>query len=212
MSREMWYLTRSSGVVAALLIVAALLWGFLFSARETGERLRPAWWLDLHNWLGGLALIFTGVHVVASVLDSTSGIGLLQVLVPGTAELDGWAIGWGVIATYLLAIVVFTTWPRRLGNRRWWRVLHLTSVVATALALLHSYQSGTDTSRLVFLIGLLGAVAVATYGLGLRLFSLDLRKRRRDAPGRGIKKSQLAHSPSSASINGTVADCGHDQD
>lgn len=181
MSRQMWYLTRGSGIVATILVVAALLWGFLFSARETGKRLRPAWWLDLHNWLGGLALIFTGVHIAASYLDTSSGIGLAQIFVPGTAELDGWAIGWGVVATYLLAITVFTTWPRRLKNRRWWRVLHLTSVVATALAILHSYQSGTDATRLVFKVGLLASVGVATYALGLRLFSLDLGQRRRSA-------------------------------
>ena len=178
----MWYLTRGSGIVATILIVLAVLWGFLFSARETGRRLRPAWWLDLHNWLGGLALIFTGVHVVASFLDTASGIGFLQVFVPGTAQLDGWAVGWGVIATYLLGIVVFTTWPRRLGSRRWWRVLHLLSVIATALALLHAYQSGSDATQLVFRVGLLVGVAVATYGAGLRLLSLAPRSRPRARP------------------------------
>ena len=59
-----WYLSRATGIVAAVLAVAALAWGFLFSARETGTRDRPAWWLDLHNWLGGLALIFTIAHIV----------------------------------------------------------------------------------------------------------------------------------------------------
>ncbi len=45
-------------------------WGLLFSARETGTRLRPAWWLDLHKWLGGLALVFTAVHLVVAFADS----------------------------------------------------------------------------------------------------------------------------------------------
>lgn len=183
MSRELWYLTRSTGIVAAVLVVAALMWGFFFSARETGKRLRPAWWLDLHNWLGGLAMVFTVIHVVASFLDTSSGIGIVQVFVPGTADLDAWGIGWGVLATYLLLVVVFTTWPRRLGNRRWWRVLHLTSVVATALALLHAYQSGYDSSRLAFRGGLLASIALATYALGIRLFGLDLRRRRRRPSG-----------------------------
>ncbi len=200
MSRELWYLTKGSGIVAAILIVAALVWGFMFSARETGKRLRPAWWLDLHNWLGGLAITFTGVHVLASFLDPNSGIGLRQVFVPGSAELGGWAIGWGVIATYLLAVVVFTTWPKRLGNRRWWRVLHLTSVIATALALLHTYQSGSDASRLVFRICLLAAIAISTYALFIRLFSLQ------------SKNSQRAHSSGSAPANGTVVNYPHDSD
>ena len=59
-------------------MLASLAWGFLFSARETGTRLRPAWWLDLHKGLGGLALIFTVVHLVAAFADSDLGVGLAR--------------------------------------------------------------------------------------------------------------------------------------
>ena len=178
MDRAMGYLSRSTGIVATILVVAALAWGFFFSARATGTKLRPAWWLDLHNWLGGLALIFTGVHILASWLDSGSGIGLVQVFVPGTATADPWAITWGVLATYVLAATVFTTWPRRWKNRRWWRVVHVASVVATALALLHAYQSGSDSTRLSFQIGVVVAGGFATYGVALRVFGLVERRRR----------------------------------
>jgi predicted ferric reductase len=175
----MWYLTRSTGIVATILVVAALVWGFFFSSRATGKRLRPAWWLDLHNWLGGIALVFTGLHIVTAWLDTSSGIGLKQIAVPGTATIDGWAITWGVLATYLLVVVVFTTWPRRLPNRRWWRILHLTSVGATVLALVHAYQSGSDATRLSFRVGFVAASALATYGLGIRVFSLEPGSKRR---------------------------------
>lgn len=172
-------LTRATGIVATVLVVAALMWGFFFSARETGERLHPAWWLDLHNWLGGLALVFTGLHVVASWLDTNAGIGLVQILVPGTSS-SGWAITWGVFATYLLAVVVFTTWPRRLKRRTMWRVIHLTSVAGTVFALVHAYQTGTDATLLAFKIGFVALAAFATYAGGLRLFA-QLEKVRRKA-------------------------------
>ena len=177
MSELMWYLTRSTGIVATLLAAASLVWGFLFSARATGRKLRPNWWLDLHNWLGGLALTFVGAHIVASLLYRDSGIGLLQVFVPGTAKFGAWAIGWGVVATYLFALAVFTTWPRRLRNRRWWRVIHLGSVVGMALALLHGYQSGSEASRALFKAGIVITSAISTYALGLRFFSYLGRRR-----------------------------------
>jgi drug/metabolite transporter (DMT)-like permease len=75
-----------------------------------------------------------------------------------------------VIATYLLAIAVFTTWPRRLRNRRWWRVAHLGSVVGLALGLVHAYQTGSDATSNVARAGLVVLAAVSTYALGLRLF------------------------------------------
>lgn len=167
----MWYLTRSTGIVATLLGAAALVWGFFFSARATGRRLRPNWWLDLHNWLGGLALAFVAVHVAVSVLDTDSGLRLVDAFVPGTARFQPWAIGWGVLATYLFAAAVFTTWPRRLRNRSLWRVIHLGSVVGVALSMVHAYQSGTEATRTWFKGGIVAASAIATYALGLRLFS-----------------------------------------
>jgi hypothetical protein len=172
MNQLMNALMRSTGIVALLLAVAALLWGFLFSARATGKKLRPNWWLDLHNWLGGLALIFTGLHIATAWLDSNSGIGLLQVFVPGTTADGSWGITWGVIATYAMAAAVFTTWPRRVKNRRWWRIIHVGSVGATALAFLHAYMSGSDSARTVFQVAFVAASGVATYGLGLRLTTL----------------------------------------
>ncbi|MCZ7533035.1 MAG: ferric reductase-like transmembrane domain-containing protein [Acidimicrobiia bacterium] len=171
MSIWMGYLTRSTGIVATILVVAALLWGFFFSSRTTGTRLRPAWWLDLHNWLGGLALIFCGLHILAAWLDTSSGIGLIQILVPGTA-VQAWPIAWGVIATYGLVVVVFTSWPRRLRRRLWWRIIHLTSVAATAFIFLHAYQTGSDVGNLAFRVGFIAAAWLASYGVGVRVFTI----------------------------------------
>mgnify|MGYP003348278521 CR=1 FL=1 len=58
-----WYLTRATGIVAAILSVAALALGLYFSSRNTGSRQKPNWWLSLHNYLGGLTLFLFGVQV-----------------------------------------------------------------------------------------------------------------------------------------------------
>lgn len=171
MNEVTWYLSRSTGIGATVLAVSALVFGFFFSSRNTGERRRPAWWLDLHSWLGGLALVFTVVHVLAAYLDSNSGIGLLQVFVPGTAPSASWAITWGVVATYLFATTVFTSWPRKRLRPRLWRIVHLTAVVGVALAGLHAFQSGTDATTLAFEAGLVVAAAFAVYALGVRVLA-----------------------------------------
>jgi predicted ferric reductase len=177
MNNAMWYLTRSTGIVATVLAVASLAWGFLFSARETGTRRRPAWWLDLHNWLGGLALIFTLAHVATAYLDRDFGLAIASVFVPGVAPDNRFALAWGVIATYLFATTVLTSWPRRLFSRRTWRIVHLTSVLGVALGIVHAYQMGTDTGGRLVRLGTLLLVAVGTYTLGVRLFGAIARKR-----------------------------------
>ncbi|HEX4984067.1 MAG TPA: ferric reductase-like transmembrane domain-containing protein [Ilumatobacteraceae bacterium] len=177
MNDVMWYLSRSTGIVAAVLAVAALAWGFLFSARETGARYRPAWWLDLHNWLGGIALIFTIAHIVTSYLNGDAGLSLASLFVPGVASSERLALAWGVVATYLIATTVLTSWPRKLFSRRIWRVVHLGSVIGVALAFVHAYQMGTEGSGRPFRIGMLLLVAVGTYTLFIRLVGvLALRR------------------------------------
>ena len=173
-----WYLARSSGIVATVLIVAALAWGFFFSARETGTRLRPAWWLDLHVWLGGLALAFTVVHVVTVVADSDLGIRFVDLFVPGSAKTRPAAMAWGVVAFELVTIVTITSWrPVKARFRlRTWHLIHLLSIPAAVLAGLHANQSGSDASRAAFKLGLAVVAGAAVYPAALRV--LGLRSRR----------------------------------
>jgi DMSO/TMAO reductase YedYZ heme-binding membrane subunit len=183
MNGWLWYMTRSTGIVATVLMLLALAWGFLFSARETGKRLRPAWWLDLHNGLGGLAMTFTGIHLITAFADSDLGVKFVSVFVPGTAATQKAQITWGVMAFYGLALTVFTSWPRKLGKRRAWRAIHLLSVPATALACVHAYQIGSDAHTGAFQILLPVAAAAAVYPLGLRITKL-ISSRSQESPSR----------------------------
>ena len=169
-----WYLARSSGIVATVLIAATLGWGLIFSARGTGRRLRPAWWLDLHNWLGGLALAFTMVHVVTVVADSDLGIRLVDVIVPGTASYRTMAMALGVVAFELVALATLTS-LRPLKARltlRVWHAIHLASVPAAVLTGLHAYQAGTDATRAAFKLGLAVLAGAAVYPAALRVLGL----------------------------------------
>jgi predicted ferric reductase len=176
MNEFWWYLTRSTGIVATVLAVAALVWGFFFSSRNTGTRRRPNWWLDLHNYLGGLSLVFIGVHIAAAYLDANSGIGLLEVFVPGTYTAARWAIGWGVIATYAFALTVFTSWPKRRFSRKVWRAVHLTSVGAVALTMVHALQAGSDGTTFWLRAVVVAGVACSVYALSVRLIDLVARR------------------------------------
>jgi sulfoxide reductase heme-binding subunit YedZ len=181
-----WYhLARASGIVATVLIVAALGGGFLFSGRATGNRRRPQWWLDLHNYLGGLAFVFTVVHIVTIVLDSSSGTGLVQVFVPMTASGWAWGITWGVIATYVFAAVVFTSWPARRLSRRTWLAVHLLSAPATVMAAGHAWMVGSSRHGLWFQALLALMAGLAVYPAILRLVGVVDR---RLGPARGVRR------------------------
>jgi DMSO/TMAO reductase YedYZ heme-binding membrane subunit len=181
MSNGWTYLTQASGLVATVLIVLALGGGLLFSARATGGRRRPNWWLDLHNYLGGLAFAFTAFHIYASYRDELSGIGLAQVFIPMTAEGWEWGITWGVLSTYVFAAVVFTSWPGKRFSRRTWLAVHLLSIPATFMAAAHAWMVGSDKHGLWFQVLLALLAGLAVYPAVLRLASVAARRRARQA-------------------------------
>ena len=81
-SKEFWYLTRGTGVVALLLLTAVLVLGIAGTVRWQ----RPGWprflVADLHKYLTLLSIVFVTAHVVTTVADGFAPIRLLDAVVP----------------------------------------------------------------------------------------------------------------------------------
>lgn len=145
-SQLWWYVARSGGIVAWALLAASVLWGLALSTKVLRGRPRPNWILDLHRFLGGMALLFTGIHVASLVADSYVHFGLVEVLVPFTGSWHPVAVAWGVIGLYLLAAVELTSLLRKRISKRLWRMTHYLSFPLFFLTTVHALSAGTDRS------------------------------------------------------------------
>lgn len=181
MSSWWWFLTRSTGIVAAALSVTSLAWGFFFTSRTMGSRLRANWWLSLHKWLGGMTLSFVAVHTVMAWLDEAQALRLVDLVVP-SGEV-GWSIGYGVVAAWLFALVVLPSVARirRRLPRRLWRAVHLLAVPAVVLTGIHTALAGTDITSQLFILGFSALVAFAVFTLTIRVLGLGASSRRQSA-------------------------------
>ena len=159
-----WYIARASGLVSWALLAAATLWGLALSTKVLGKRPRPNWILDLHRWLGGVALIFTGVHVIALLGDKYVHFGLASVLIPFAAKWHPVAVAWGVVAFYLLLAVELTSLARSRLSKTVWRRVHFASFMLFIMATIHGLTAGTDTKSLA---ARLVAIAVGSVFIGL---------------------------------------------
>jgi predicted ferric reductase len=144
-----WYTARSAGVVAWMLLAFGVLWGLALSTGVLGPRPRPNWLLDLHRYLGGLAVVFTGVHVGAILLDRYVHFGIENVLVPFTGSWHPDAVAWGVVSLYLLVAVEVTSLLRRRLSKRVWRAVHCLSFPLFVTATVHGLTAGTDRHGLL---------------------------------------------------------------
>jgi len=177
-----WYVARASGLVAWGTLAASVVWGLLMTTRIMKGRVRNNWLLDLHRWLGALALIFTGVHVGALLLDTYVHFGLASLLVPFAATWHPVAVAWGVTALYLLAAVELTSLARRRLNHRLWRRVHMLSFPLFVLSTVHGLTAGTDGRTPMALIT---AVLVAA-GVGALCV---VRLRQLDQPGAPVARA-----------------------
>nr|MDQ4007346.1 2Fe-2S iron-sulfur cluster-binding protein [Actinomycetota bacterium] len=142
--RLWWYLARAAGLTAWWLLCIAVLWGLLLSTRLLGDRPTLAWLLDLHRMLGGLAVSFTCLHVLGLYLDTWTGFGLTEVLVPLAAEYKPGPVAFGVVGLYLLLAIEVTSLLKRRVPPLVWRWVHRTAFVVFVLATVHMFTAGTD--------------------------------------------------------------------
>ena len=146
-----WYTARSGGFVAWGLLAASVLWGLSISTRALGRKVRPNWMLDLHRFLGGFAVIFTAVHVLAIVSDSYVHFGISSVLVPFTGSWHPSAVAWGIIGMYLLIAIEISSMLRKRIPKKAWRAIHFASFPLFIFSTLHAFMAGTDSSSPVFI-------------------------------------------------------------
>lgn len=158
-----WYLSRSSGIVALVLLVASVVWGVLLSTRALKPHDRPAWLLDLHRWLGGTALVMTGLHLLGLVLDGYVRFGFVELFVPGTSDYRPFAVALGILSMYVMIAIQASSYLRRHLSQRVWRTIHTGAYGVVWVALLHAGLAGTDTVnrayQLLALLLVLAAVA-----------------------------------------------------
>jgi hypothetical protein len=171
-----WYVARASGLVAWALLAGAVVWGLLMSSKVLRGRVKNSWLLDLHRWLGGLALVFTGVHVAAILADTYVHFGLVSVLVPLTSRWHPVAVAWGISSLYLLAAVELTSLARRHLSHKMWKRVHFLSFPLFVSSTIHGLSAGTDARRPMALI------AAAGVTLGVAALTALRWRRRSDPP------------------------------
>jgi sulfoxide reductase heme-binding subunit YedZ len=171
----LWYLTRSSGAVALILLTLAVVLGVLDVRRWS----RPGWprfLLDaLHRNASLLACVFLVIHILTSVLDGYTSIPLIDAVVPFVGSYRPFWLGLGALAfDLLLALLVTSLLRARLGQRAW-RGVHWLAYACWPIALLHGLGTGSDASSawllvisLLCLALVVAAVLVRALGDGRR--------------------------------------------
>ncbi len=173
----LWYSARASGIVAWSLAAGSVLWGLVLSTDVMRRRSRPGWVLDLHRFLGGAAMSFTGLHVLSVLLDGYVHFGLVNVLVPFTGSWHPVAVAWGIVGFYALLAVELTSLARRHVPHRLWRRVHFGGFAVFAATTAHALTVGTDRGVHAYVLVVLAVTTVAAAMTAARVARRRSRRR-----------------------------------
>lgn len=178
-TKAYWYLTRSTGAVALLLLTGALALG-IADFQRLGTPRWPRFVVDsLHRSLSLLALVFLALHVLTAVLDSFAPISLPAAFIPFVSPYRPFWLGLGAVACDLLVALVVTSLLRqRIGHARW-RAVHWLAYACWPVALLHSLGTGSDVKSAWMLVLAIACLALIAAAILLRVLS--------DWPGASVR-------------------------
>ena len=159
-----WYLTRSTGAVALVLLTLALALGVV-DVRRWSTPQWPRFIVDsLHRNVSLLAMAFLAVHILTSVLDSFAPISLLDAFVPFAGSYRPFWLGLGAVSFDLLIAVTITSLLRQRLGYGTWRAIHWLTYASWPIALLHGFGTGSDAAAtwlLVLSVACAGVVLAA---------------------------------------------------
>lgn len=166
-----WYLTRISGLVAAVTFVILMLSGIGLITGHTFSLLEPITAWASHRALGITFAVSVFLHIGALYFDHFVSFSLVSLFVPFMSdfkpvELFGISFGslyvaLGVLSLYLVIAVMITSllWVEK--KPKLWKVTHLMSYIAMIFIFVHALYLGTDLSSGLFrLMWIVSAFAV----------------------------------------------------
>jgi len=184
-----WYLTRSTGAVALVLLTLAIALGVVDVERWSTPRW-PRFVVDsLHRNVSLLAVVFLLLHILTAVLDSFAPISLVNAVIPFSGSYRPFWLGLGAVSFDLILAVTFTSLLRQRMGYSTWRTIHWLTYASWPIALLHTFGTGSDVKSgwMLWLgVGCFGVVVVAILVRVLAGWPEQLRTRTAALAGTGI--------------------------
>ncbi len=164
-STWLWYATRSTGIVALVLLTATMVLGI-----ATVNRARARNWpgfaqQEIHRRVSMLSVVFLALHVLTSVLDTFVTISWASILIPFTSSYDRLWVGIGTVALDLMVAVFVSSLLRSRMKPGTWRAVHWLAYLSWPVALAHTFGMGTDAGESWVIA--LGVACILSVGLAL---------------------------------------------
>ncbi|MHB8600529.1 MAG: hypothetical protein ACYDER_27445 [Ktedonobacteraceae bacterium] len=140
-----WDVARAGGFTAYILIMLSVAVGLALTMHWQSPKWPRLINSELHNFLALLGTVFIGVHVLAVWVDPFTRFGWAEVFLPFVSHYRPLWMAFGIVALYLGIAIGISTWIRPLIGYKWWRRLHVLTLLSFILVTIHGVATGSDT-------------------------------------------------------------------
>lgn len=145
-----WNLTRASANVAWILVLFTIIWGVFLTTRVLRGMDRPAWLRDLHQWMGGLTVVFSLIHMLTLIPDKYVHFEWINLIVPFTNSYKPLPVSLGVLGFWTLLAIETTSLMMTKMSRETWRRIHMLSYPLYGIIVVHSLTAGSDVGTRLY--------------------------------------------------------------
>ncbi len=145
-----WLASRSAGVVAFVLIAAAVILGLYMAAGVSKRPGAKRTLVKFHEQIALASLVAIAAHGLLLLGDKWLNPGITGIAIPFTTGYRPAWTGIGIVAGYLAFVLGPSFYLRRRIGAKRWRQIHRATVAVYVLAVLHSLGAGTDGAGLWF--------------------------------------------------------------
>lgn len=170
--KAFWYLARTTGIVAYLLLWLTIVFGMVVSNKMARLWNGGPTAVELHQFLTWLAIAFGLFHALILTGDAYIKSTLVQIVTPfAYTGYEPFWVGVGQIAFYLAILVAASFYVRKQLGYRAWRMLHYVSFVIFLMLTAHGILAGTDTTQPAILTMYVASSVTVYFLLVIRIFS-----------------------------------------
>jgi DMSO/TMAO reductase YedYZ heme-binding membrane subunit len=192
-STALWYATRASGLTALVLLTLTMVLGITTTTRARARNWPGFAQQEMHRRISILAVVFLGIHVLTSVMDTFVNINWAAIVIPFTSKYSAFWVGVGAVALDLMIAVIVTSVLRERMRPATWRAVHWLAYLSWPVAMAHTFGMGTDAAEgWVIVLGVLcGLSVVAALGWRLHASSRQASARTAHASVPGVPPKHL---------------------
>lgn len=159
-----WFIVRAAGLTSAVLLVILVVSGIGLITGLTFRVWPPIKAWAIHRSIGISLIITISCHVIFLLFDKYVNYSAINIFVPFTNSI--W-LTFGVLAFYLLAVVIYTSLTIFNGKKKLWKIIHFLTYPIIIFIFFHALNMGTDLKsglfRIIWIIfGIVIFIAILT--------------------------------------------------